>query len=132
MDPGAAGQPAHSQAAGLADLREIITDALRYWEWRRLVYNALLITIVLAVHALVGWPASGAALLERALNLFMLAVVANVLYCAAYVADVFIQLSGFRAQRGRWRLALLVVGCAFAAVLTLLMSFALMLPLTGD
>ena len=132
MDPGAAGHPSHSQAAGLADLREIITDALRYWERRRLVYNALLTAIVFVTHVVVGWPGSGAALVDRTLSLFMLAVVANVLYCAAYVADVFIQLSGFRAQRGRWRLALLVVGCAFAAVLTFLVSFALAVPSTAD
>jgi hypothetical protein len=62
----------------------------------------------------------------------MLAVVANVLYCAAYVADVFVQLSGFRTQRGLWRTALLGLGCAFAAVLTFLVSFALVVPLSGD
>jgi hypothetical protein len=122
MDPAAAEHPSQPHAVGLADLREIITDALRYWERRRLVYNALLAAIVVVAHVVVGWPAVGAALLDRALNLFVLAVLANVLYCAAYVAHVFLQLSGFRAQRGRWRLALLVAGCAFAAVLTLLVS----------
>jgi len=48
MDPRTAGHPSHPQAAGLADLREIITDALRYWELRRLIYNALLAAIVIA------------------------------------------------------------------------------------
>jgi len=128
MDPGAAGHASHSQAAGPGDLREIITDALRDWERRRLVYNALLTAIFVGAHVAAGWPpwwpASAAAFLERALGLFVLAVVANVLYCAAYVADVFIQLSGFRAQRDRWRLALLLVGCAFAAALTLFVALS--------
>jgi hypothetical protein len=97
MDPGSAGHPSQPQAAGLADLREIITDALRYWERRRLVYNALLTAIVVVTHAVVGWPAAGAALLERL-----------------------------------WRTALLGLGCAFAAVLTFLVSFALVVPLSGD
>jgi hypothetical protein len=35
-----------------------------------------------------------------------------------YVADVFIQFSGFRASRGRWRWVLLLVGFAFAGTLT--------------
>jgi len=35
------------------------------------------------------------------LGLFLLAVLANVAYSAVYVADVFIQSSGFRASRGR-------------------------------
>jgi len=34
------------------------------------------------------------------------------------VADLFIQLSGFRERRAAWRWALLVVGFAFAAILT--------------
>jgi len=45
-------------------------------------------------------------------------VVANVAYSAVYVADVFIQFSGFRNSRMQWRWALLVVGFAFAAVIT--------------
>ena len=35
-----------------------------------------------------------------------------------YVADIFIQLSGFRESRARWRRVLLGVGCAFGGVLT--------------
>jgi hypothetical protein len=33
----------------LNQLRELVTDALRYWELRRLFYNALLGIIVLAI-----------------------------------------------------------------------------------
>jgi hypothetical protein len=102
----------------LNQLRELVTDALRYWEHRRLFYNALLGIIVLG-HFMASWPASRTAVTsDGALVLFLLAVLANVAYSAVYVPDVFIQFSGFRSSRARWRLVLLVVGFAFAAVLT--------------
>jgi hypothetical protein len=110
--------------SALGQLRELVTDALRYWELRRLFYNVLLALIVLA-HFIASWPASRAALTtDSALGLFLLAVIANVAYSVVYVPDVFIQFSGFRDSRSRWRLAFLVVGFAFAAVLTHFMSAA--------
>ena len=102
----------------LSHLRELITDALRYWELRRLFYNALLALIVLA-HFAVSWPASRSSVgFDEILGLFLMAVLANVAYSAVYLADLFIQLSGFRASRTRWRWVLLGVGFTFAAVLT--------------
>jgi len=99
-------------------LRELTTDALRYWEFRRLFYNALLAVILLG-HFAASWPASRVPVtVEGVLGLFLLAVMANVAYSAVYVADVFIQFSGFRTSRSRWRWVLLLVGFAFAAVLT--------------
>jgi hypothetical protein len=108
-----------SGAPGLfGHFRELTTDALRYWELRRVAYNALLALIVLA-HFAASWPASRSSVaLNGLLGLFLLAVLANVAYSVVYVVDVFIQLSGFRASRRRWRLILLVVGFAFAGVLT--------------
>ncbi|HYV86109.1 MAG TPA: hypothetical protein VFB49_09375 [Patescibacteria group bacterium] len=108
-----------SGAASISSqLRELTTDALRYWEIRRLFYNALLAVIVLA-HFAAAWPASGSSLtFDGVLGLFLLAVLANVAYSVVYVADVFIQFSGFRASRARWRWVLLIVGFAFAGVLT--------------
>lgn len=86
------------------------------------LYNALLSSIVIA-HGIAAWPAFVAALkLDNVFSLWILAVLANVAYSAVYIADVFIQLSGFRAQRRVWRRVLLVVGFAFAAVLTHLFS----------
>jgi hypothetical protein len=102
----------------LGQLRELVTDALRYWEFRRLFYNALLALVVLG-HFLASWPASRAAFTsDSVLDFFLLAVVANLAYSVVYVPDVFIQFSGFRESRARWRLVFLVVGFAFAAVLT--------------
>jgi hypothetical protein len=99
-------------------LGELITDALRYWELRRLFYNALLAAIVLA-HFAASWPASKIAVTsDGVLGLFILAVIANLAYSVVYLADIFIQFSGFRASRTRWRWVLLGVGFAFAAVIT--------------
>jgi hypothetical protein len=99
-------------------VRELVTDALRYWEFRRLFFNALLALIVLG-HVAVSWPAAKLSVtFDGLLGLFLLAVLANVAYSAVYVADVFIQFSGFRASRARWRWVLLGVGFAFVAILT--------------
>jgi hypothetical protein len=99
-------------------LRELTTDALRHWELRRVFYNALLGVIVLG-HFVAAWPGSRSAVtFEGILGFFLLAVLANVAYSVVYVADVFIQFSGFRASRSRWRWVLLLVGFAFAGVLT--------------
>jgi hypothetical protein len=113
---------ADAQAPGapniFGQLRELITDALRYWELRRPFYNALLALIVFG-HFAASWPASRVFItFDGVLGLFMLAVLANVAYSVVYVPDVFIQFSGFRASRARWRWILLAVGFAFAAVLT--------------
>jgi hypothetical protein len=99
-------------------LGDLTTDALRYWETRRFFYNALLALIVVA-HFAAAWPMSRTFVtFDGVLRLFVLAVLANVAYSAVYVADLFIQLSGFRGWRIQWRRVLLVVGFAFAAVLT--------------
>jgi hypothetical protein len=99
-------------------LREVTTDALRYWELRRIVYNVLLAAIVVG-HFIAAWPLSGSVItFNGVLGLFVLAVLANVAYSAVYIVDVFVQLSGFRGSRAYWRWIVLLVGFAFAAVLT--------------
>jgi len=99
-------------------IRETVSDAIGYWEPRRLVYNGVLALIVLGLLA-DDWPRTRDLVsLEGALTLFVLAVLANVCYCAAYVSDVFVQLSGYRETWHRWRWTLFLVGTAFAAVLT--------------
>jgi hypothetical protein len=108
-----------SSVPGLfGQLRELVTDALRYWELRRLFYNGLLALIVLA-HFAAAWPGSRSLVtFDGVLGLFLLGVLANVAFSAVYLADVFVQFSGFRASRARWRWVLLGVGFTFAAVLT--------------
>ena len=99
------------------NIRNITSDALSYWERRRLIYNLVLAAVVLGYFA-AGLPKSVYAItVDRSLGLFALAVLANVAYCAAYVPDVFAQLAGLgeRWRRSRW--TVFAVGCGLASVI---------------
>jgi len=110
--------PAPEEDRASSSLREFTTDALRYWELRRLFYNLILAAIVTG-HFIAAWPSSRSAVtLNGVLGLFLLAVLANIAFSAVYVADLFIQFSGFRDSRRIWRWLLLLAGFSFAAVLT--------------
>jgi len=110
----------------------LVADALRYWEPRRIAYNALLAIIVLG-YFLAGWPSSKSFLtLNGILWIFFLAVLANVCYCAAYVVDLFVQLSPLRGSWTRVRWVLFLVGLAFAAVITRFISIVTFMPNGGD
>ena len=99
-------------------LREAVTDAIRYWERRRIAYNAVLTAVVLIYFGL-GYPASRAEIsIEGLLGVFLLAVVANVAYCAAYIVDIFVQMSGYRQQWRRYRPVLFAIGALFAGIIT--------------
>jgi hypothetical protein len=100
------------------NLREGATDAIRFWEPRRLIYNAVLAAIVL-LYCAKNYPASKAQLtFDGAQGVFLLAVLANVVYCAAYVADIFAQISGYRELWQRYRWILFVIGMLFAGIIT--------------
>ena len=98
-------------------VREILTDAIRFWEWRRLFYNLALAAVVLLDFSR-HFPLSKRALEFHALlTLFLLAVLANAAYCAAYLVELLVQFSEFREPWRRYRVALWLIGTAFAAVL---------------
>jgi hypothetical protein len=72
------------------------SDAIRYWEVRRIVYNLILAAVV-AVWVVATWPHLRETFVWPAiLSFVVLAALANVLYSAAYCADVFVQYSSFR------------------------------------
>jgi|SRR5215813_3018787 len=101
-----------------SNLREYATDAIKFWEPWRIIYNLVLAAIVITYFAL-AYPLSRSAItIDFCLGLFLLAVVANVAYCTAYVADIFAQASGFREVWQRYRKALFVIGTLFAAIIT--------------
>jgi hypothetical protein len=100
-------------------MKDIITDSLRYWEPRRIAYNAVL-ALVLAGSAVHHPPPLAALGWQTALGLALMAVVANVLYCAAYAADLLLQMSDYRAPWRRHRWMLWTLGTAFAAGIYLL------------
>lgn len=98
-------------------VREYATEAIRYWEPRRVIYNLILVAMV-AAYFVAGYPASKQNLTtDTILVLFLLAVVANVASCAAYLVDIFAQMSGFRELWRSARWILFAVGLSFAAIL---------------
>lgn len=104
------------------DLRAVVTDALRYWERRRILYNFVLLLVVTAVYV-VRLPLSRQLLSsDLVLQFFMLAVGANVAYCAAYPVDLLVQFSTLRDSWLRVRWVLLLIGCLFAATLAQFMA----------
>jgi hypothetical protein len=100
-------------------MREALTDAIKYWEPRRIIYNVVLAAIVLTYFVL-NYPASKAMLLsvDGVLFVLILAVLADIAYCATYAADIFAQLSGFRFVWLKYRWILLVIGVLFAGTIT--------------
>ena len=109
---------------------DLFTDALRYWEPRRLFFNGLLGVIVLAAAAMHSIssdapPVRGAGLFAPFGALLVLAVAANVCYSTAYVVDVFLQASAYRSTWRRWRWVLYWLGLAVGAILTSRWAFYL-------
>src|SRR5215467_8027715 len=99
-------------------LGEKFSDAIRFWEIRRIFYNLWLAAVVLT-YFFIYWPQSKSLIqLDELSWLFILAVLANVAYCAAYPVDIFVQMSGIREIRGRVRWGLFLIGMLFAGILT--------------
>ncbi len=97
-----------------AELGEIFGDAIRYWESRRLMYNTVLVGVVLTWLG-ATWPHFQSALHPGALlPLTILAGLANLCYCAAYLADLPMQYSPFRMAWRRWRWSLWLAGALLA------------------
>lgn len=120
-----------ASAGAVARVRDVLSDAIRYWELRRLVYNVVLALIVLT-YFVINWPQSrAAASFDGVLFLFVLAILANVCYCAAYLGDVFVQVSGLRDVWRRWRWVLFVVGTVFAAIITRWFALGFFAPSRG-
>ena len=117
--------PAHAPAtvAGfIARAAGHVADALRYWEPRRVIYNVVLAAVVIG-HIVAASPEErGRLSVNVLLGLFFLAVLANVCYSAVYVVDLFVQFSGLREFWAKGRVAVLIVGTAFAAVIAHFLS----------
>jgi hypothetical protein len=97
--------------------RHNVSDAIRFWEPMRVAYNLALAAIV-GFYFVKGLPVSRQSVsFDGFLFLVLLAVLANVAYCAVYLVDVFVQFSSYRDlwRKNRW--ILFVVGVLFAAIL---------------
>lgn len=99
----------------LSFLRDVVTDSLRYWEKMRLIYNGVLGLGCMAFIALFGLPGGPAGIIA----MLIMAVPANLFYCAVYPVDLVLQVSHFRDTWCRWRVLLFLAGLGFAGLLTL-------------
>jgi NO-binding membrane sensor protein with MHYT domain len=94
-------------------MQNMITESIRYWEPRRVIYNAALGMVVLglalyhrvSLFTLTSQPGAG---------LMLAAAVANVLYCSAYAADIFVQMSDHQQAWKPRRWLLLSLGTILA------------------
>ncbi len=100
-----------------ASFRTLLADAIRFWEPRRILYNFALSVVVVAWLVLT-WPHFRPALTLTSVFLFsILALLANVCYCAAYLVDIPMQHSALAAVWRRRRWVLLLAGTLFAILL---------------
>jgi hypothetical protein len=109
--------PTQSQGLGespLGPLRTLFADAIRFWELRRIAYN-LVLTAVAVGWLVASWPHFRPVMtLHSLLLLTILALIANVCYCAAYLIDIPMQSSPLGALWRRRRWGLWLVGMLFA------------------
>jgi len=115
MDP--APEPPPSIPVG-PSLREAVASAVRFWERRRIAYNIVLTLLV------IGWVIFTWPHFAQVLNFFTfvimlgLAALANLCYCAAYAADMILQLqTATPASLRRCRTLLWWAGMLFALAL---------------
>jgi len=95
-------------------MKEIFTESLRYWEPRRLAFNAAL-ALVVAGSFWVHRSSADGLTWRPVVGLLLAAVVANVLYCAAYAVDWVLSISAYQpVWKGR-RWMLLAAGTVLAA-----------------
>ena len=92
-----------------------LREAARFWEPRRIVYNLLLAGVV-AAWVIVSWPHFRPAFsLQGLVFLVVMALLANLCYCAAYLVDLPLQTS---VQSAAWsrrvRLSVWVLGTLLA------------------
>ncbi len=86
--------PTQSQGFGKSPsgpFRAFLTDAIRFWEPRRVIYN-LVLAVVVVIWLVASWPHFRPMFtLHSLLLLTILALLANVCYCAAYLVDIPMQ-----------------------------------------
>jgi len=105
-------------------MRDVLDDALAWWEPRRIVYNVLLAVVTLGWLVL-AWPNyREVPPLKLFTFLFAMAMWSNVAYSTAYIVDLTVQRSSFRGgwRKRRWMLWLLGMTFAFTAANDILAS----------
>ena len=97
--------------------RGLVKDAVRYWEVRRVIYNAALVAVC-GIWVWATWPHFRPAIAWWALPpMAFLALVANACYSAAYLVDIPMQQSSLANVWRKRRWGLWAVGTVIAIVL---------------
>jgi len=111
--------PTQSQGFGKSPsgpFRAFLTDAIRFWEPRRVIYN-LVLAVVVVIWLVASWPHFRPMFtLHSLLLLTILALLANVCYCAAYLVDIPMRSLFVGDARRRYRWLLWLIGTLFAVV----------------
>jgi hypothetical protein len=102
------------------ETKEILTDAVRYWEVRRIAYNSFLMLVSVAAHFSLHENHRQKLTIGSLAGLLVLAVIANLLYSAAYIPDIMAQFTAYRQTWKHFRIGLFVFGTLFAGILTFL------------
>jgi len=111
--PGKGASISEVKSAGGASLKRLM-NAARFWEPRRLLYNLLLAGVVL-IWIVKTWPHFRPAMTLESLGIMtVLALLANLCYCAAYLAEILIQNASSGAAWNRLRWVIWVIGTALA------------------
>lgn len=100
--------------------RAVFLDALRFWETGRLGYNGVLGAILLMV---ASFGDAWEMIAQNFGAVVGLGVIANLLYCLAYLVDLVAQATPARSLWRRLRWVAWCVGTAFAALLAMGAAF---------
>ncbi len=111
----------------------IFHDALRFWERGRIFYNLLLLAVTVFWLGIMFIYAPYAGVPDMfPLTLVFFAVVANILYCAAYVVDLPAQLTPYRQTWRRWRWLLWLSGTLLAGLLATVWFYAILVDIPPE
>ncbi len=113
--------PESDKSAGKSEVQSVegaswkgLINAARFWEPRRLLYNLLLFGVFL-IWIVKTWPHFRPAMTLESLGIMtVLALLANLCYCTAYLAEILIQNASASTVWNRQRWAVWVVGTLFA------------------
>ena len=101
----------------MAFFRDVTKDAVRFWEWRRLTYNIVLVCISLLTFV-VASSRSEHWYRGPALSAFIQAALwANMAYCTAYAFEFLFQASRWRESWRRSRYLVFIAGLLLGSIL---------------
>jgi hypothetical protein len=90
---------------------------MRFWEPRRILYNAALVGLALG-WVVLTWPHfRPAVVIPHTPEILVLTGLANLCYCAAYLVEICFHQSPARASWLRWRWGLWLAGTLLALLI---------------